>query len=131
MSEAKIEAARELISEKRYAEARALLHDVDHPEARVMLAVLDARKHDREELGRFTSVEANFDAVLPTEVKLHIARELIAEKRYDEARALLRGETIQKLVRCWPTWRLLRRASRLRRLTLLRVNIPRSRKLEA
>lgn len=41
MSKAKMEAARELIQEKRYAEARAILLTVDHDKAREWLAKLD------------------------------------------------------------------------------------------
>jgi hypothetical protein len=42
MSEAKLQAARELINEKRYAAARALLLTIAHTDARAMLAELDA-----------------------------------------------------------------------------------------
>ena len=41
MSKAKMQAARELIQEKRYQEARAILQSVDHPTARKWLAKLD------------------------------------------------------------------------------------------
>lgn len=41
MSKVKLEAAKELIKEKRYQEARSILEGVDHPTARLWLSRLD------------------------------------------------------------------------------------------
>ncbi len=43
MSKAKMEAAKELIQEKKYAEARAILKTVDHPTAAEWVAKIDER----------------------------------------------------------------------------------------
>jgi hypothetical protein len=42
MSKAKMEAARELIKEKRYAEARTILKTIDHPTAAEWTARIDS-----------------------------------------------------------------------------------------
>lgn len=44
MSKAKLEAARELIREKRYDDARRLLEGIDHPTAREWIAKIDERQ---------------------------------------------------------------------------------------
>lgn len=44
MSDVKLQAARELIQEKRYDEARTLLRTVDHPTARQWLARIEERQ---------------------------------------------------------------------------------------
>jgi tetratricopeptide (TPR) repeat protein len=71
-------AVRELLTAKRFDEARALLREIDHPAAREWLAKLD-------------KLAPEPPAPAPSlREQLLAARELLAAKRYDEARALLR-----------------------------------------
>jgi hypothetical protein len=79
VSQAQFIQARELIKEKRYDEARAILRGIDHPRAREWLAKLDQlTPPPRSEL--FSIQE-----------QMAVARDLIREERYDEARGLLQG----------------------------------------
>jgi hypothetical protein len=57
MSEDKLQAARDLIDEKRYDEARALLQTMNHPAADMLLVWLD----EEERSMRFTALESDAD----------------------------------------------------------------------
>jgi hypothetical protein len=85
--------ARELIKEKRYDEARALLREIDHPAAREWLAKLDklAPLSASESSLAEPETPPQTPALAPSlREQLLAAREHLAAKRYDEARALLR-----------------------------------------
>jgi hypothetical protein len=69
MSEAKLQAARELIEEGHYAEARTLLLMIADPEARAMLA----------DLNTLEQINA----------KMQVALDLMEKKDYDTAREIL------------------------------------------
>jgi hypothetical protein len=93
MSKAKMQAASELIKEKRYDEAHVILQTIDHPEARFLLMFLPALgKNFPETSTRFTAVEAPSPPNRPeNEMELYAVHMLIDEKRYEDALALLRA----------------------------------------
>lgn len=84
--------ARELILQKRFDEARAILRQVDHPAAAAWLEKLDkiapeARPAAPEEESQ--QVPPAKQAHSTPRKQLETARELILQKKFDEARAIL------------------------------------------
>jgi len=80
MAGQKLQQARELILAKRYDEARAILHAINHPAAAQWLARLDeiSPPPSPSESSAFSSNEL-----------LEVARDLLLEEQFDEARELL------------------------------------------
>lgn len=88
MASSQLETARGLIVAKRYGEARAILKTMpDDPTAQKWLAKLDEISPEPSQ-----SAQPPSDAISrpPANAKLEAARELIVEKRYAEARTLLK-----------------------------------------
>jgi hypothetical protein len=89
VSQALFVQARELIKEKRYDEARALLSEIDHPAAREWLAKLDKLAPVPAPAPEPSPAEPETVPAPSVREQLVAAREHLAAKRYDEARALL------------------------------------------
>lgn len=82
MSKEQMMRARALILEKRYDEARDILRQIDHPAAPQWLAKLD-------EIAPPAAQQAAPPEQLALKQQMEAARDLIMQKRYDDARALL------------------------------------------